>query len=73
MVSRGARGVYEVPAAEGPAITYPAALVQGSTHAEATGKFLDYLASPAARAIFSQYGFSYSKPVKTESPAHVRE
>jgi molybdate transport system substrate-binding protein len=48
---------YEVPVADGPAIAYPAALVTPSKHAAAAGKFLAYLGSPAAAAIFTKYGF----------------
>jgi molybdate transport system substrate-binding protein len=47
----------EVPVAEGPAIAYPAALVQGSKHAAAAKKFLDYLGEPSSLKTFEKYGF----------------
>lgn len=49
------RIVLEPPAAEQPAILYPAATLAGST---TTGTaFLDYLASPPAAAVFQRLGF----------------
>lgn len=49
------RIVLEPPAAEQPAIVYPAAeVVGGGREAQA---FLDYLGTPAAAAVFRRYGF----------------
>ena len=48
---------YEVPVKDGPAIAYPAALIQGSKHAEAAKKFLDYLSEPSSLKTFEKYGF----------------
>lgn len=48
---------YEVPVADGPAIAYPAALVQGSKNAASAKKFLDYLAEPSSLKTFEKYGF----------------
>jgi molybdate transport system substrate-binding protein len=47
----------EVPVAEGPAIAYPIALVQGSKHAATAQKFLDYLESADSKKTFEKYGF----------------
>jgi molybdate transport system substrate-binding protein len=47
---------YRVPAAEVPPIRYPAAVVRGPREAEAA-RFLQFLASPDARAIFEAAGF----------------
>jgi molybdate transport system substrate-binding protein len=55
--SKKVRIAYEVPMAEGPAITYPAALVQGSKQAAAAKKFLDYLSEPSSLKTFEKYGF----------------
>jgi molybdate transport system substrate-binding protein len=55
--SKKVKIAYEVPAAEGPAIVYPAGVVKDSSHAAAAQKFLDYLATPGAQAIFEKYGF----------------
>jgi len=50
------RIVHVVPAAEGPAITYPAAALAGPREARARA-FVDFLGSPAARAVFEAQGF----------------
>lgn len=39
-------------------IVYPLAVVSGSHDQEAVRRFMDYLSSPAARAIFVQHGFT---------------
>jgi molybdate transport system substrate-binding protein len=59
--SKKVRIAYEVPAADGPAIVYPAALVKGSKHEAAAKKFLDYLGSPDALAVFTRDGFIAKK------------
>jgi molybdate transport system substrate-binding protein len=48
---------YEVPVADGPAISYPAALVKGSKQAAAAKKFLDYLGKGSSLKTFEKYGF----------------
>jgi molybdate transport system substrate-binding protein len=48
---------FEVPIADGPVITYPAALVAGSKHAAAAKKFLDYLETDDSLKTFEKYGF----------------
>lgn len=55
--SRKVKVAYEVPLAEGPAIAYPAALVEGSHHAVAAKKFLDYLSDAGSLKTFEKYGF----------------
>ncbi len=39
------------------AITYPIAVVSGSTNAEAARKFLEFLRTPAAQAVLARHGF----------------
>jgi molybdate transport system substrate-binding protein len=56
-ISKKVRVAFEVPAAEGPRISYPAAVLAGSEHRERARVFLDYLASPAAAEVFRRYGF----------------
>lgn len=51
------RVAYEVPRAEGPAISYPFAVLAGSTRPQAARKFLAHLESPEATAIFRRHGF----------------
>ena len=48
----------EIPAAEGPKITYPAALVSDSRNKDAARKFLTYLAGQQADETFEKFGFS---------------
>lgn len=53
----GVRIVGLFPAASHPRIVYPAAVMAGSKN-PATGRFMAYLATPAARAIFQKHGFT---------------
>jgi molybdate transport system substrate-binding protein len=55
LISRAVRIAYE--AQDGPEISYPAAVVAGSKQQAAAQRFLDYLQSPPAQAIFQKYGF----------------
>jgi molybdate transport system substrate-binding protein len=48
---------HEIPAAEGPAIRYPVALVKDSKQSEAARRFLQHLTSDKARAVFVKFGF----------------
>jgi molybdate transport system substrate-binding protein len=57
MHSTKVKVAWEVPVAEGPAITYPVALVAGSKHEASAKKFLDYLAEPGSLKVFEKYGF----------------
>jgi molybdate transport system substrate-binding protein len=61
-ISRKVKIAYEVPAAEGPKISYPVAVLAGSkgqagSRQNAARKFLIYLESPAALDVFRRYGF----------------
>ena len=56
-ISKKVRVAYEVPAAQSPVITYPGAVMSASKQPEAAKKFLDYLASDAARRVFEKFGF----------------
>lgn len=60
-VAPGLRVAYLVPAAEGPPIVYPAALVRGKREAEAKA-FLQFLRSPAAAKVFMAAGFGLARP-----------
>lgn len=55
--SKKVKVAFEVPVAEGPVITYPAALIQGSKHDAAAKKFLDYLTTSGSLETFEKYGF----------------
>ena len=56
-IAKNVKVVYEVPAAAGPDIRYPAALVQASVHVETSKKFLEFLNSDLAGRIFGKFGF----------------
>ena len=55
--SKKVKVAFEVPVSEGPAIAYPAARVEGSKHAAAAKKFLDYLGKAGSLKTFEKYGF----------------
>ncbi len=60
-VSKKVKVVYVVPLSDGPRITYPVALVKASGK-DAAKKFLAYLESPEALAVFKKHGFLPSGP-----------
>ena len=56
-ISKKVKIAYEVPAADGPQITYPMAVVKETRQPEPAKKFLQYLASKEAGQVFKQFGF----------------
>lgn len=56
-ISKEVKIAFEVPAADGPKISYPIALVKGSPQSEAAKKFLAHLDSEAAAGVFTKFGF----------------
>lgn len=60
-ISRKVKVAFVVPAGEGPAIHYPAALLKGAAQPDAAKKFLAYLESPDAARAFEKYGFVVPK------------
>jgi len=46
-----------IPLAEGPRITYPAAVLQASKRPDVARAFVDWLTAPAAQAVFARHGF----------------
>jgi molybdate transport system substrate-binding protein len=56
-VSKQVRVVLEIPAAEGPPISYPVAVLSESGKPQAARRFVAYLESPAGLAVFRKYGF----------------
>jgi molybdate transport system substrate-binding protein len=56
-ITKKVRVVGTFPADSHPPIVYPVAAVAGGK-AEAAARFLDFLKSPQARAVFEKYGFS---------------
>jgi molybdate transport system substrate-binding protein len=57
LISHAVRIAYAVPVAEGPKISYPAAVVADSRQKPAAQRFLDYLQGRSARGVFRRYGF----------------
>ena len=53
------RVVHAVPPEEGPEISYPVAVLAGRPGEKAARAFVDFLASPGARAAFEQVGFVF--------------
>ncbi|MCM3876898.1 MAG: molybdate ABC transporter substrate-binding protein [Thermoanaerobaculia bacterium] len=57
LISRKVKIAFEIPAAAGPAIAYPFALVKGAPQETAARRFLEHLRSRTARTIFARHGF----------------
>jgi molybdate transport system substrate-binding protein len=57
VVSKKVKVVFEVPAADAPKISYPLALLKDASEPEAAKKFIAYLDSDAATALFKKFGF----------------
>jgi molybdate transport system substrate-binding protein len=62
LTSSRARVVAVAPESTHDPIVYPVAAVRGSRNEEAARGFIDYLASPAAQAIFRKHGFTIATP-----------
>ena len=56
-ISKKVKVAYEVPAQDGPEISYPLAVTTNSKSVESARRFLEYLNSDAAAKIFTNYGF----------------
>lgn len=61
MISKKVKIAFEVPASDGPKISYPAALVKGSAEPEVARKFLAFLASDTSADVFRKAGFNVLK------------
>jgi molybdate transport system substrate-binding protein len=57
LISDKVKVAYEIPANAGPAIRYPVAVLTTSKESAAAKKFVAYLESEPALAIFRKYGF----------------
>lgn len=57
-ISDRVRVVAVAPASSHDAIVYPAAIVKASRNGQAARGFVDYLSSPAAKAVFIKHGFT---------------
>ena len=56
-ISKKVKVAYEVPIKDGPAISYPMALVKDSRQSDASRKFLQHLESAEAARVFEKFGF----------------
>ncbi len=56
-ISKKTRVAFEIPAADGPKISYPLALVKDAPQPDAAKKFISCLDSEAAAAVFKKFGF----------------
>ena len=61
LISKKVKVAFEIPAAEAPQISYPVAALAGSEDLAAAKKFLAYLESEPALAVFRKYGFTVAK------------
>lgn len=62
LISQKVEVAFEVPAGEGPKISYPLAVIAGAKAGAAAGRFADFLAGAEARAVFQKYGFLIAAP-----------
>lgn len=56
-ISNKVKVVYEVPLDKGPKIIYPIAIIRDSKKKDAARDFINFLLSPAGKAIFTKFGF----------------
>ncbi|HEY2711185.1 MAG TPA: molybdate ABC transporter substrate-binding protein [Chthoniobacterales bacterium] len=61
LISDKVKSALEIPAREGPKISYPVAALKGTRDLEAAKKLVDYLRSEAALNIFKKYGFKVAE------------
>lgn len=57
-ISRRVRVALKVPTSRAPRIVYPLAVIAASAHALEARRLAAWLASPEARAVFEEYGFT---------------
>jgi len=58
LISDRVKAALEIPAAEGPKIRYPVAVLKNSTNADEAKRFLQFLKSAPGMAVFKKFGFS---------------
>jgi molybdate transport system substrate-binding protein len=61
LISKKVKIAIEVPAAEGPKISYPVAVIKASKQSERAKKFEEYLSGAEARKAFEKFGFIVEK------------
>lgn len=58
LISRKVKIAFEIPESAGPRISYPVAVLAGSSDLTAAKRFVAYLESEPALAVFQKYGFT---------------
>jgi molybdate transport system substrate-binding protein len=58
LISKDVKIAFEVPADQGPKISYPLAILKASKNTAEARALEDYLAGPEARTIFEKFGFA---------------
>jgi molybdate transport system substrate-binding protein len=61
LISKKVKIAVEIPAADGPKISYPVAVLKSSPDPARARKFEEYLAGLGARAVFEKFGFTVEK------------
>ena len=61
LISKKVKVAVEVPAAEGPKISYPIAVLKSSKQPDRAKKFAEYLVDPTPRSVFEKFGFTFAK------------
>lgn len=56
-ISKKVKVALEIPARDDLKIVYPMAVLKGSTQPKVAAQYLEYLDSPASKAVFEKYGF----------------
>jgi molybdate transport system substrate-binding protein len=66
LTTKRVRIALSIAPAQGPRISYPAAVMRDATDAHSARRFLAFLRSPAAQAVFKRYGFIAAPAAKAE-------
>jgi molybdate transport system substrate-binding protein len=61
LISKKVKIAVEIPASEGPKISYPVAVLKSSKETQRAKKLEEYLAGNAARSVFEKFGFTFTK------------
>ncbi|RYD26372.1 MAG: extracellular solute-binding protein, partial [Verrucomicrobiaceae bacterium] len=57
VISKKVKVACEIPTMPGQKITYPMAVLKNSTQPDLAVKYLDYVNTPASKAVFRKFGF----------------
>jgi molybdate transport system substrate-binding protein len=57
LISHQVKAALEIPAAEGPKISYPVAVLKNSGNLDEAKQFLQFLKSPSSMKVFKKFGF----------------